>query len=476
MKNGREYVTFPMVPLRELVYHYPEHETSEYLPAEAIAETVDQWNGTPIVPRHPPTRTQSAADPEVYMRESIGELHDVELIDGGEAIAGTVYVDVEKANAAGSEAAEIVDRLLEGETLPVSAGYATVGDEDRPGRHNGEQYDRVQGIPVPDHVAVFTPETANARCSIEQGCRANATTTDESAGPFATLLERLRAHSGSDSDSSDDEDQDGEDDRETIVPGPVGDYWVADELEDVDADEDAEDETRTNNADVDEDDSTMPDEPETETETESENKDDGTAMQEYVERFEDGEDPLEQLTELLAEVLEDENMDVDPRDVLEAIADAVAGQQQALAADADATTETNTNAMAAAAALEAEIASYPAGGRAGYEKRKKREELGLDILEDATRSNSTSTSASAGGCGCGCGGESRTRTNYTGVPGLFSRSYTPETPADDVDEYPAAGRDAWVRRNAEGANSNSSNSSRSQSIVEKRRERRNSNA
>ena len=397
MRDGREYLTFPVVPLRELVYEYPEHGTSEYLPADALQETVDAWNGTPIVPRHPTNRRQSAVDPDVYMESVIGELHDVELIENGTAIAGTAYVDVEKAQAAGELASDVVDRLLEGETLAVSAGYGVLEERRENGLHDGESYDLVQGPPVPDHVAVFPNDEFRARCTPADGCRANATDSRLNA-----LLERVRTLA-TDADAADADADADADAAETIAPGPVGDYYVAE-------DDESETETET---DSDPEDSTM--------QQQSDSDDDTTATE--MDRLLSNDDVLDELAARVAEHLESESESDDTR----TNATATAGD--------DCQCQRTTNAV--------DVASYPAAGRSGYEERKRREELGIDLLEDAAGQRQNA------GCGCGCGGDGETRANYAGRPGRKDR--TPDEPETTVDDYPAGGRSGYEQRKRENS-------------------------
>ena len=169
-RHGREYLRFPLVPLREMVIDYPENGTREYLPARSIRRTADAWAGTPITFIHPENAKGTARSSDAYTGTVIGTFQEPEAV--GSKLRGNGLIDVEKARSIGGLAWELVERLRAGETLSVSAGYATVDDVYEPGRWNGEEYDLVQGPPLPDHVAIFPSDEFLARCTPEDGCAA----------------------------------------------------------------------------------------------------------------------------------------------------------------------------------------------------------------------------------------------------------------------------------------------------------------
>lgn len=173
-RNGREYLKFPLVPMREMVLNYPENGTKEYLPAQAIARSAPAWAGVPLVHRHPPDRGQgqTARVPEAYLEDDIGQLHQPEALNGGEKLRGHGLIDIEKANSIGGPAERVVDLLASGETVSVSAAYGTLDEDHTPGTFDGEDYDLVQNGLVPDHVAIFPSDEHRARCPPEAGCAA----------------------------------------------------------------------------------------------------------------------------------------------------------------------------------------------------------------------------------------------------------------------------------------------------------------
>lgn len=188
-RHGREYLRFPIIALREMVYDYPERGSKEFLPAEHIAETVGLWDGTPLAVTHPNNREQTVRDPEAFLTDVIGAVHEPRIVDG-DKLRVDALLDVEKAEALGGHAERLVSDLRDGREVSVSAGYRVTEDEFQSGHFDGEQYDLVQGPPLPDHIAIFPSDLGmQARCSPEDGCaapRANAQTTRANMSELAT--------------------------------------------------------------------------------------------------------------------------------------------------------------------------------------------------------------------------------------------------------------------------------------------------
>lgn len=186
-EEGREYLVFPIVTAREMVLNYPENGTKELLPADSLRETVDMWAGTPLTYMHPENQQKTAAVPEAYTKETIGQVHNPAIV-GGEKLRVEGWLDVEKANAIGGLAQEVVNKLKRGDEVATSPGYRTLGDQRVNGTHDGEEYDLEQGTVIPNHVAIFPDDAFNARCPPGEGCaapRANATPADSDAAPGA---------------------------------------------------------------------------------------------------------------------------------------------------------------------------------------------------------------------------------------------------------------------------------------------------
>lgn len=172
-RDGREYLRFPLIPLTEMVLDYPETGTREYLPAHRIEETANAWDGVPLTYVHPDNRQQTVYDADSFMGDVIGAFHNPKSLNGGQRLRGFGLIDVQKAEDLGGMAARLVELLRNNEEVSVSAGYATVEDEFRSGTFDGDPYDLVQGMVIPDHIAVFPSDAeVMARCSPEDGCAA----------------------------------------------------------------------------------------------------------------------------------------------------------------------------------------------------------------------------------------------------------------------------------------------------------------
>lgn len=183
-KNGREYLVTPVVAAREMVLNYPEINggQKEFLPSESFQSTADLWAGEPVTTQHPTAST--AKSPDAYTEHVFGQVHEPDA-DADKLRFNEVWVDVERANELGGDAAEVVDRLEAGDPVAVSPGYQPLEIDPSPGRYNGEQYDAVQGEVIPDHLAMFPPDAHQARCDLEDGCgapRANAVADDALRG------------------------------------------------------------------------------------------------------------------------------------------------------------------------------------------------------------------------------------------------------------------------------------------------------
>lgn len=181
-RDGREYLVFPIIALREMVLEYPEHNSSEYLPAEHIRETAHLWTGIPLVYVHPENSEKTAATPDAFVSETIGQVFRPKVVDG-DKLRVQAWLDKQKALDIGGLAADVVDKLLDNQDLSVSAGYATLDDDYSGGQFNANSYDLTQGLILPDHVAIFPSDEFTARCDWADGCgapRANA--VDDSPG------------------------------------------------------------------------------------------------------------------------------------------------------------------------------------------------------------------------------------------------------------------------------------------------------
>lgn len=172
--NEREHLVVPVVAMVEGVVWASNSDVPEFVPAEELAETPQQWNGRGCFAGHPKDgRTPITANTPRTLEQSFGIIFDA--ADSAQILRTrrlefNVWIDPEKAEVVGAAAVKVVDRLRAGEMIEVSVG-ALVESEDKDGTFNGQQYHGVWHNIVSDHVAFLSEEEVGA-CSNAAGCGA----------------------------------------------------------------------------------------------------------------------------------------------------------------------------------------------------------------------------------------------------------------------------------------------------------------
>lgn len=157
--SGREYVVFPVVPIRQGVLN------GHFVSAKEIERSTPGWNGRPLTLNHPTVDGEyvSANSPQMWEEFGVGWLFNARFTDGCMVAEG--WIDKTRLAAMGQ--ANIVASLLHGAHMDVSTGYfCEVRTEE--GEFNGETYAAVQSAIVPDHLALL-PNGVGA-CSWDDGC------------------------------------------------------------------------------------------------------------------------------------------------------------------------------------------------------------------------------------------------------------------------------------------------------------------
>jgi Uncharacterized protein conserved in bacteria (DUF2213) len=160
--EGQEYLVAPCVAI------VPGVLNGALVPMQAIADTFSAWNGRPIVVNHPTNEdgtAVSANEPSVVESVGIGTIWHATTDD--DRLRVEAWVNTAKAQALGGEAATILERLRNKEPTEVSTGYWAVM-RDVKGQLNGESYDEVTELIIPDHLA-FLPNAIGA-CNWGDGC------------------------------------------------------------------------------------------------------------------------------------------------------------------------------------------------------------------------------------------------------------------------------------------------------------------
>lgn len=161
--QGQQHLVTPTVAVQEMVLSTPRGP--ELLRADAIKNSVPNWNGTWLTMSHlPQLRNRSNIE-----SQGIGFLWKAAFNKQNRSLNGEMWIDLSRVSNV-QHADKAVQRLEGGEMVEVSTAYLTrLVDES--GTHNGDEFERVQAEIDPDHLAVLREEHVG-NCSIEDGCGA----------------------------------------------------------------------------------------------------------------------------------------------------------------------------------------------------------------------------------------------------------------------------------------------------------------
>jgi hypothetical protein len=168
MWEGREHLVVPMVALMEGVIHAVNAKTAEFVPAAALAASVNKWKGHPIVIGHPVRDGHqiSAHDPEVLAKHGCGFIRQAEM--KGTKLGMEALIDPARLEKLGRH--QLLADLRAGKGCEVSVG-AFVTTNDKRSAFNGKSYEGEWLEIGPDHTALL-PDGIGA-CSIAMGCGAH---------------------------------------------------------------------------------------------------------------------------------------------------------------------------------------------------------------------------------------------------------------------------------------------------------------
>lgn len=169
----KEYLVAPVVAIVECVMDCSTCSGPTYVPAEVIAASYENWEGTPITLGHVELgsiRVQLGSHPEKDSL-AVGVFRNVSLdADGG--LMGELWIDVEALEAlAGGE--DLVSTIEAGGVVQVSIGAMSAQTE-RVGIFGGKRFEYEILTLTPDHLAVL-PVGDRGACSPQMGCGVNLT-------------------------------------------------------------------------------------------------------------------------------------------------------------------------------------------------------------------------------------------------------------------------------------------------------------
>lgn len=163
MLNGRQHLVAPITLIVPGVLN--GSQGALYYPSEEVEKSVATWNYMPLVIYHPTLNgmSVSARTPQVLNEYCVGVLLNSKfdgklMAEGWFDVDATMRID-----------ADVLNRLLSGQTIEISTGLLTENEDAEEGaEYNGVAYEKVARNYKPDHLAIL-PEEIGA-CSIADGC------------------------------------------------------------------------------------------------------------------------------------------------------------------------------------------------------------------------------------------------------------------------------------------------------------------
>jgi len=157
--GDKAYLVVKGVPLVEGVLN------GRYVSADEFGAFVKDWDGVPVVMRHPKTNDGSArvASPDVPI---VGRFYNAEL--DGTRLVGEFWLEEDALNSPDGET--VITRMKAQLPIELSTGYYA---ESVPsvGKWNGKEYNLVDQNLHPDHIALLPDEVG--ACSLDDGCGLN---------------------------------------------------------------------------------------------------------------------------------------------------------------------------------------------------------------------------------------------------------------------------------------------------------------
>jgi len=198
--NNAEHLVVPVVAMVEGVVWAINSEVPEFIPAEELAETPQQWNGRACFAGHPEVKgSQVTANTPDILEKSFGVIFNTttsERILKTRRLEFEAWLDPVRAEAVGPDAVDVIRRLRAGEAVEVSIG-TFVEVEQKDGEFQGKEFHGIWRNLVSDHNA-FLPVGTEGACSIAAGCGAPRTavrhliTAEGIAREDRVMAEKLR--------------------------------------------------------------------------------------------------------------------------------------------------------------------------------------------------------------------------------------------------------------------------------------------
>ena len=161
--HGRSHLVIPVIALVEGVFQASNVPFPELMPAGAMMESLDSWNGRAIVVDHPSKEgfLVSANSPEVHDQEVIGTTFSAAGKKRGTKLFLEAWVDEEKVKSLGGRFSKAIKRLEAGEEVEVSTGFMARSFF-LEGSFEGKNFERVISDIRPDHLALLSEGSKGA--------------------------------------------------------------------------------------------------------------------------------------------------------------------------------------------------------------------------------------------------------------------------------------------------------------------------
>lgn len=191
--EGKEHIVIPIVALVEGVIQAMNAPAPELVLAERFSIAPSGWNGRPVFLDHPLDGgiPISGNSPEVLAR-SFGRAFHAGVDD--KRLLMEAWINEEKAEELGGEAAELISRVRANKKIEISTG-AFIVLEEKKGTWNGVKYNGVWDIIIPDHLAILSDGSTGA-CSYTMGCGVRAAASvmnKDTVVPYRIVGERMSA-------------------------------------------------------------------------------------------------------------------------------------------------------------------------------------------------------------------------------------------------------------------------------------------
>lgn len=161
-RNDKKYLVVNGVAIVEGVLNH------RFVPMDEFGSFVYDWNGVPVVIRHPKQNLGSARVPNPDVKE-IGRFYNARLDGDGRRLTGEFWLD-KSLMENDSDGQKIMDAVMSNRLVELSTGYFSANDR-TPGQYNGKHYRSVDRNIHPDHIAIL-PDDIGA-CSVADGCGLN---------------------------------------------------------------------------------------------------------------------------------------------------------------------------------------------------------------------------------------------------------------------------------------------------------------